>query len=693
MRQLFLDSETYSDVPISFGLDRYFSEAKPLIVTYAFDDDPVQCWDVTANAAVPDDLDAGLTDEDVQIIAHNDQFDRQVLKLLGYDTKIKRHFCTMACAYAHALPGALEALGPVLGLPADQLKLAAGKKLIQLLCVPHKGKQYDSKSHPAEWVAFLDYGTQDITALREVYKRLPKHNYVGVHHDIWVLDQEINERGFQVDLELCKSALVIRDAMREYLEREVTELTGGVITKGTQRERILHHMIGEYGFFMLDMTADTIKKVLEEDATLAPEARRLLELRRDSSLTSLTKYERALERAGADGRIRYSLQFSGAGRTGRWAGRGVQPHNMPRPKREAEEIENVIIPAILNNTLSFVVDDVNKACQDALRGMIIAAEGCELLVGDWANIEGRILAWLANERWKLNAFAANDAGTGPDLYKLLYAQSFNISVDDVTSKQRQMGKVEELGCGYGGGVGAFIQFAKTYSMDLDELGRIVPGLVSAQVYGKADKAWERAFVQGEDFGLERDVYIACDSLKQSWRANNPNIVQMWWDMERAVKWAIDRLGSVQQIAHCKIWCTDRWLIIELPSGRRLLYAQPEIRTTVDYDEDTGKTTERSVIRYMAANAKQWTRERTYGGKLVENITQAIANDVLRASMLRAQTEGYPQILHVHDEQVVEAPIGLFGLNDLLALMEEPLSWAQGLPLKATGYVAQRYKKE
>lgn len=256
-----------------------------------------------------------------------------------------------------------------------------------------------------------------------------------------------------------------------------------------------------------------------------------------------------------------------------------------------------------------------------------------------------------------------------------------------------MGKGMELSLGFGGGVGAFVQTAATYGLDLEELGRIVPNMVSATVYNKAEKAWERAFIRSEDHRLEPPVYIACDALKQVWRKANPEIVEMWWATQRAIKWAIERPGSVHHVARCKIWRTAAWLIIELPSGRRILYAQPKCGKTIEYDEETGEITERTSISYMAAKNKQWQRERSYGGKFVENITQAIANDILRAFLLRARDEGYPIILHVHDEGVAETPIGLFTLDAFLRLMEQPLWWAEGLPLKAAGYVAQRYKKD
>ncbi len=697
MKLFFNDAETYGSARIERGLDVYLTGVDPLIWTYCDETSPVECWDIASGARMPNRFQDNMLDERVKKVAHNAQFDRSVSNV-GFDWTIppNQWHCTMAQAYAHGLPGSLEALGPVMGLPADMLKLANGKKLIQLFCVPKKGKpRATAQSHPVEWQQFLDYAVGDTAALRELYKRLPTHNYQGEHYDLWVLDQEINERGFYIDQDLCRAAVDICQALKDELNAEVEELTNGIITKATQRERVLHHMVGEYGFMMLDLQADTIKKMLKEDATLTPEARRLLEIRLESAMTSQSKYKRALERVGPDGRMRYTLQFSGAGRTGRHAGRGFQPHNMPRPKREAEEILEEIIPWILDGSLPFMVNDVNQACADAIRGAIIAEPGMELLVGDWSNIEGVCAAWEAGSEKKLAAFRANyaDPDNNPDIYVHGYSESLGVSIESVTGKQRQMGKGMELSLTYGGGVGAFTSVASSYGLDLDELGRVVPGIVPAEVYNKADKAWRRAFIRGEDLELEPDVFIACDALKQVWRKANPEIVQMWWDVERAVRWAIERPGSVHHVARCKIWRTPAWLVIQLPSGRRLLYAQPEVRGTVEIDEETGEPKERKIIRYMAAKNKQWHWDRTYGGKIVENITQAIANDILRASMLRADAEGYPQVLHVHDEQVAEVPVGLYDIKDFLALMEEPLPWAEGLPLKAAGYAATRYRKD
>lgn len=694
MNPFFLDTESRSRVDIDFGLDRYMPSAECLIASFVGEKGATQVWDRTADYRVPAQLEDALLDERVTLVAHNVQFDRTLLRVaLGYDIPIERWFCTMACAFAHGLPGSLDALGPIVGIAADKQKLVDGKALIRLFCIPQRdGTFFDRLSHPVEWARFLQYAEQDTTALRELYNRLPKHNMQGEDLRAWHLDQTINERGFAIDRVMCERALVLRDQISKRLEAEISDLTDGAVTRGTQRERVLHHMVGEYGILMLDMTKDTVKQALK-DPTLPADARRLLELRRDSSLSSLAKYERALERVGEDGRMRYTLQFSGAGRTGRWAGRGVQPHNMPRPKREADEILNGVVPGILTGTLPQLVDDVNQACSDALRSMIVAPEGFELLVGDWSNIEGRCVAWEANEEWKLQAFRDNDAGTGPDLYNVLYARLFNMKVENVQKPMRQKGKVFDLAFGYGGGVGACVTGASTYGVDLAELARVACEAASPAVYTKAEKAWELAFTTGADYLLEPETYIGCDIAKQMYRQISPKIAQLWYDVGRAVKHAIEYPGSIHEVAKCRVWRTPAWLIIELPSKRRLLYARPEIKLAVEVDEDTDEIVTRPAIRYMASKSGRWQRERTYGGKLVENITQAIANDVLRAALLAADAEGYPIVLHVHDELVAETPQGFFPLDDFLRLMERPLWWSDGLPLKAAGFVGTRYKKD
>lgn len=692
-----LDTETFSPVNVTAGIDRYMSAPTfaTLLVTYTIGEQGVECWRVDEGEEMPASLDEAHRDSKTIFVAHNAPFDRGALFFgLGMMTDLAQWRCTMAQAYAHALPGALGALGAVLGLPASEQKNKDGQRLIQMFCVPDKNgnRKCTYKTDPIDWEKFVDYAIQDALTLRKIRKMLPTHNYVGEHLELYYVDQEINERGFKVDFQLIDAAMGVCDKNRNALDAQVEKLTDGIITAATQRERILHHLVGEEGFIMLDLQADTIKKCLRED-TMSPDARRLLELRLEGAMTSIAKYRRAKETAGVDGRVRNTLQFAGAPRTGRWAGRGFQPHNMPRPTLKSEFILSEIIPSVLKGDVSKVHKNVNEACANMLRSVIVAADGFELIVSDWANIEGRILAWLAGEQWKLEGYAKYDRGEGPDSYIALYARSFGINISDVTDAQRQMGKGMDLSMGFGGGVGAFRNVATTYGLDLDELGRTVPNLVHPDILKKANSRWEHQYIRGEDLGLEPDVFIACDALKQVWRRQHAAITELWWTLERAIKSVIRNPGTSWNVGRCQVWCTSAWLIIELPSGRRLLYAKPQVKIIYEHDEETDEPVARDSISYMNANAKQWRRERSYGGKFAENITQAVACDVLRASLLACKREKWSTVLHVHDEIVNEEPYGTRSLADLSELMTRELPWSEGLPLAAAGYVSGRYKKD
>jgi len=694
-----LDTETFSPVNVTAGIDRYMSAPTfaTLLVTYTVGEQPVECWRVDEGEPMPASLKERHEDPKTIFTAHNAPFDRGALFFgLGMMTDLDQWRCTMAQAYSHALPGSLGALGAVLGLPADEQKNKDGQRLIQMFCVPDRkgNRKCTYKTDPIDWEKFVAYGIQDAVTLRKIRKLLPSHNYVGEHLELYHIDQEINERGFMVDMQLIDAAMDVCDRNREALDAQCEKLTNGIITAATQRQRILHHLVGEEGFIMIDLKADNIKKILaEEKDTMPKPVKQLLELRLEGAMTSIAKYRRAKETAGADGRIRNTLQFAGAGRTGRWAGRGFQPHNMTRPTLKPEFIEAEIIPAVLKGNVKKVHKNVNEACSNMLRSVIVAPSGKELVVSDWANIEGRVLAWLAGEQWKLDGYAAHDAGDGPDSYVALYARSFGISVDEVTGAQRQMGKGMDLSMGFGGGVGAFRNVASTYGLDLDELGRTVPDLVQPKVLKKATARWEHQYIRGEDLGLEPAVFIACDALKQVWRTQHVAITELWWALERAIKSVLRNPGTSWTVGRCKIWYTGKWLIIELPSTRRLLYANPQVKIIYEHDEESDEPVARDSISYMNANVKQWRRERSYGGKFAENITQAVANDVLRASLRDCKREGWTTVLHVHDEIINEEMYGTRSLADLSELMTRELPWSKGLPLAAAGYVSDRYKKD
>jgi DNA polymerase len=399
-------------------------------------------------------------------------------------------------------------------------------------------------------------------------------------------------------------------------------------------------------------------------------------------MTSAAKYKRVIEATSSDGRLRGLLQFCGASRTGRWAGRTFQPQNLPRPTLEQEEID-LGIEALKNGSADLVFDNVMALASSALRGVIVAPTGKKLVIADLSNIEGRVLAWLAGETWKLDAFADYDAGNGPDLYKMAYAKSFGITPDAVTKPQRQVGKVQELALGYEGGVGAFLTFAAAYAIDLEQMGRDAIGSIPADILKEARGSleWSKR-MKRDTFGLSDDAWIVCESFKRAWRYGHPNIAAWWKEIDAAARSAIANKGVEFAARKVSFRRNGSWLLCTLPSGRKLSYPGIAI------DEDQ--------ITYMGVNqySRQWSRLKTYSGKLAENITQAVARDVLASTMPAIEAAGYPIVLSVHDELLCETPDSKdYSHEKLAALMSAPPAWAKDLPLAAAGFETTRYKKE
>jgi DNA polymerase len=425
------------------------------------------------------------------------------------------------------------------------------------------------------------------------------------------------------------------------------------------------------------------------------------------------------------------VQFNGAGRSGRFSHRLFQPGNMSRPvltvRKEfgpdagkvklepvkAKYIDEVIMPGIRSkDALQFkeVYGGPNEAAALALRHVIKAAIGNELVVADWSNIESRVLAWIADETWKLEAYRARDRGEGEDLYRLLFSSFFGVDPKAVNDTERQSGKVSELAFGFGGGVGALVTMAAGYQMDLDPIADIVLPRATPDQMHRAHKAWRRAFLLNEDYGLDSKVFKACDILKQTYREANAKIDQLKHDVDKAVKAAIREPGRWFHLGRCTIWCDSAWLIIQLPSGRRLLYSQPKIETEIDVDPDTLKPIHREFISYSTARHKSWIRERAWSGLFIENIVQAIANDVLRAGLLALHKDTFtvPAVrdflmslppdertaisLHVHDEAILDVPKGSYPLIRMLRLLGQSPRWGEGLPLVAEGWVGPVYGK-
>jgi len=684
MTKLWIDLETYSEVPITNGTHRYAVEAEVMLFAWALDDEPVNVWDATAEPAMPQELKTWLASAD-EVWAHNSQFDRTVMGYAGWAPHIGRWRDTMVQALSHGLPGALGTLCEVLRVPTDQAKDKEGKRLVQLFCKPRpatsKVKRATRHTHPEDWAKFVEYARLDIEAMRVVHKRLPMWNYQGTELDLWRLDQKINDRGVAIDLDLVRGAMSAVKQAQDSLAERTVELTEGDLSSTTKRNAMLNYIAERHGILVDDLQMSTVERMAADPETPG-ELRLLLEIRLQASSTSTTKYKTLLNGTSADGRLRGTLQFNGASRTGRWAGRLFQPQNLPRPTLKQEVID-LGIESMKAGCADLVFDNVMELATSAIRGCIVPSTGRKLVVADLSNIEGRDQAWLAGEEWKMAAFREFDAGNGPDLYKVAYGKSFGVSPEAVNKDQRQIGKVQELMLGYEGGVGAFITGAATYRFDVEELAVKVLPVLPGWAVEEAEKfhAWT-VKEKRSTFNLSSSAFVACDAVKRVWRNAHGAISSYWPELKDAVATAIENPGETFPCRRVKVRRDGSWLRVGLPSGRAICYPSPQL---VD-----------GAITYMGTNqyTRKWCRLKTYGGKIFENICQAVARDVMTANMPNIEAAGYQIVLSVHDELICEAPdTDDFNPEHLASLLCANPSWAPDMPLAAAGFETYRYKKD
>lgn len=681
--KLWLDLETRSPVPIKKGVALYATQAQIIMAQWAVDDGPVHVEDLFADKPPSNLLVEAFTMAD-EVWAHGAEFE-QALTVACWPWLMiptDRWRCTMALARMHGLPGGLDRLSAIFKLGIEG-KDTRGKELIQLFCVPgKKGWKATPQSHPVEWQEFMEYGGSDITSMRAVHRKCPKWNATGRMIRAWHLDQQMNFEGVAVDLRLAEGAIAATTAAKKRLGDAVEGLTLGVVERATQRDRMLAYL-ADAGVSLPDLTADTVERRLADD-NLPEHLKELLRVRQQASKASTAKYKRVVAQA-VSGRLRNLLVFCGAARTGRWAGRTLQPQNLPRPRHSPGEIE-AAIEAFREGWIELLApDDVLGLASSSLRGIFVASEGRKLVVADLANIEGRDMAWIAGEDWKLRAFADYDAGTGPDLYILSYARAFGIDPASISKKdpRRQIGKVMELALQYYGGVGAFCSMAETYGLSLEQLAAEGWSVLPVATRAETAELWERAKKRHRTYGLEERVWRTCMGLVLLWRAAHPAIVTFWGAIEQAVKLACLNPGKSYPAGRVAVDRQANWMRIRLPSGRYLSYPAPR----ADFDSND--------INFLGIDAysKQWKRISTYSGKLTENIVQGNSADILIDGLLAAADAGYKPVLSVHDEIICEPPDSPeFTVEGLAHLMTHSSPWAKGMPLTADGFEAYRYAK-
>jgi DNA polymerase len=656
MTTLHIDFETYSaaDLP-ACGLDNYATHSSTGVhcMAFCFDDEPVQLWfEALADnpwsiQEVSRHIKAGGT-----VVAHNAAFELAIwnsvcVSKYGWPPlRPEQMRCTMAQAYAMSLPGSLDKASAALGI--EQRKDLAGARVMMQLAKPKlDGSFWKPSDDPAKFDKLYDYCKQDVEVERALDERMMQLS--PQEQALWVLDYKINQRGVQVDLPSIEAAIRLVEAEKARLDKEMLRVTGGVVGKCTEVQLLVKWIRNE-GVEIKGLAKADVLDGLAGD--LPDRVRAALRLRQEGGKSSTAKLLAMSNRASKDGRVRGTLQYHGAS-TGRWAGRGIQVQNFPRPRvgTKPAHIEDIIDHIKDRDYIDINYGPVMDALADSLRAMIIAKPGHELIAMDFSAIEARVLAWLAGEEKVLDIFR-----THGKIYEHAASGIYNKPIDQVSKDERQIGKVAVLALGYGGGVGAFQSMARVYGVKVAD-----------------DKA---------------------DEIKKAWRESHKRIVRYWYDLEGAAINAVE-LGVVckagppeRQIAFVKkgsfLWC-------KLPSGRVLCYPYPQIKQI-----DTPWGEQRSALVFMSVNGttNKWEETKTYGGSLCENVTQAVARDLLAEALPRLEDNGFPVVFHAHDEVVVEiaTSMGQDAEHQVEQLLSTTPAWAKGLPVTAEGWRAKRYRK-
>lgn len=666
LHHLSIDIETYSDIDLKkAGLYKYAQSPafQILLFAYSLDGAPAQVVDLTVTGGfVPDWIFAALNDPGVVKHAYNAAFEWYCLsKHFDMPLDLSQWRCTLLHGAYLGFPGSLDACGKALGLPQDKQKMGVGKSLIRYFCVPCKptkangGRTRNLPHHdPAKWDLFKEYNAQDVVTEMEIERRLSSYPVPDDVQKQWELDLAINARGVAVDTVLVAAAQAMDAQVRQEYIQEAQALTG--LDNPNSVSQLTAWLTEQTGEELSDLRKGTVSQLLKSNL---PEgsSRRLLEIRLELGKTSNKKYDSLAVATCDDGRVRGLLQFYGANRTGRWAGRIVQPQNLPRTY-----IHGDLLPMARDlvkdgnaGALKWAFGSVPDTLSQLIRTAFVASQGNMLLDADFSAIEARVIAWLADEDWVLDVF--RDTGK---IYEATASRMFNIPIEKIKKGQpeyayRQKGKVATLALGYQGGVGAM-----------------------------------RTMDSGHELDSLSDDEV--QELVDLWRKANPNIVKLWSLVEAAARAAVLE-GRTSILQHGLTICRSfdpandlDFMVIGLPSGRRLYYPSPAI---------TQNRFGRPSISYMGQNqtTKKWERIETYGGKLVENIVQAVARDCLSEAITRLETAGYPVVFHIHDEIVVDSAGPGTSLERIEQIMAEVPAWAPGLPLNADGWVNEFFKKD
>lgn len=645
-----MDFETYGEVDLpTCGSYRYIQDETfdPLLLAVAFDDEDVFIIDLAQGEEVPDIVWAAVFDDEIVKIAWNAQFERTIFgHMAGHTLSPDSWKCAMVWAASLSLPLALKNAAEV--LKTGEQKDKEGERLIRYFSVPCKptntngNRTRNLPEHaPEDWELFKSYCIQDVRTERDIRKRLEQFPMMDHEWDFYHMDQRINDRGVLIDRELVEQAITCDLLMSEEMTKRAYELTG---LENPNSVSQLKGWLEERGIEMESLGKKEVAAMIKDlDKHSADgEALEMMKLRLQMAKSSVKKYQAADRYICEDGRAHGLFQFSGANRTQRWAGRGIQLQNLPQNHISTLDEARELLKMGCFDMLESIYGNTPDILSQLIRTMLIPKPGCEFIVADFSAIEARVLAWLAGEQWRLDAFKRGD-----DIYCASASQMFGVPVvkHGINGELRQKGKVAELACGYGGAAGALIS-----------MGALDMGLTEEELPGLID----------------------------DWRNSNSHIVQFWWDVEKAAVETIKdhRDRKVGRIGF-QFSANTLWMV--LPSGRKLAYIKPKMQPN---------RFGRMAITFESLNAaNKWTRGETYAGRIVENCTQATARDLLAEAMWRMEKAGLDIVGHVHDEVILEVPIGSITADEVCAIMGQNPAWADGAPLAAAGYRGDYYFKD